>query len=43
MSESLKEDLKDARVPNCIFWTKDDVSNWIEELGFPDYKVPPFI
>ena len=36
---SLKADLRDARVPNCIYWKVEDVSKWIEELGFPDYKV----
>ena len=39
MSESMKEDLKDHRVPNCIYWTVEDVCTWIEGIGFPDYKV----
>ena len=39
MSESMKTDLKDSRVPNCIYWTVEDVTKWIEELGYPDYKV----
>ena len=38
MAESIKEDLKDGRVPSCIFWTCEEVANWIEELGFPDYR-----
>ena len=42
MSESMKEDLKDHRVPNCIYWTIEDVCAWIEGIGFPDYKVGVF-
>ena len=37
-SESIKEDLRDGRVPSCLFWTIEDVANWIVELGLPDYK-----
>lgn len=37
-SESIKEDLRDGRVPSCIFWTCEEVAKWIEDLGFPDYK-----
>ena len=33
------EDMKDERVPACLYWTVDDVANWIESIGFPDYKV----
>ena len=33
------EDLKDERVPNCLYWSEEQVAEWIEEIGFPDYKV----
>ncbi|XP_046358018.1 sterile alpha motif domain-containing protein 15-like [Haliotis rufescens] len=36
--EALVNDLKDERVPPAIQWTNDQVSDWIEELGFPQYK-----
>ncbi|KAL5017043.1 hypothetical protein ScPMuIL_006632 [Solemya velum] len=32
------DDLKDERVPPCLFWTSDQVADWIAELGFPCYK-----
>jgi SAM domain (Sterile alpha motif) len=25
-------------LPRQFFWTQDDVSNWIEQLGFPQYQ-----
>jgi len=31
-------DLKDARVPTALYWSVEDVTKWIEELGFPQYK-----
>lgn len=34
-SPSKEEDLL---VPTCIHWTCEDVANWIEELGFPQYR-----
>ena len=33
------DDLKDERVPPSLYWTVDQVADWIEELGFPDYRV----
>ena len=40
MSATAKvSDLKDARVPPALYWTEDDVAKWVEELGFPQYKV----
>ncbi|KAK2141610.1 hypothetical protein LSH36_1069g00047 [Paralvinella palmiformis] len=32
------EEMKDQRVPQCLFWSIDDVANWIEAIGFPHYK-----
>nr|XP_002120831.1 sterile alpha motif domain-containing protein 15-like [Ciona intestinalis] len=26
-------------VPTSIHWTCDDVANWIEEIGFPQYRL----
>ncbi|CAC5399055.1 unnamed protein product [Mytilus coruscus] len=36
--QSAVEDLKDEKVPACLYWTVEQVSDWIEELGFPNYK-----
>ena len=33
------EDLKDERVPSCLTWSYEEVADWIEELGFPYYRV----
>ena len=37
--KSAVEDLKDERVPPSLYWTVDQVADWIEELGFPYYRV----
>ena len=37
--ESTLSDLKDPRVPRCLFWSMDDVVAWIKEIGFPEYEV----
>jgi len=36
MTSNIKE--TDLLVPTCIHWTIEDVSNWIEEIGFPQYR-----
>ena len=36
---TIVEDLKDERVPSALYWTTEHVAEWIEELGFPQYKV----
>ncbi|KAL8604755.1 hypothetical protein ACOMHN_017714 [Nucella lapillus] len=36
-SATIVEDLKDSRVPNPIYWSVNQVAEWIEELGFPQY------
>ena len=36
---STVEDLKDERVPPCLYWTVDQVADWVENLGFPYYRV----
>ena len=36
---SAVDDLKDERVPPCLYWTVEQVADWIEELGFPYYRV----
>ena len=28
----------DLLVPTCIHWSLEDVGNWIEEIGFPQYR-----
>lgn len=38
-SATIIEDLKDERVPPALYWTTEQVAEWIEELGFPHYKV----
>ena len=30
---SAVEDLKDEQVPACLYWSVDQVADWIEELG----------
>ncbi|KAK2185518.1 hypothetical protein NP493_232g03009 [Ridgeia piscesae] len=37
-SESTLTDLKDDRIPTCLMWTVQQVADWMEEIGFPDYK-----
>ena len=37
--ESTLTDLKDGRVPKCIFWSVQDVVVWIQNIGFPEYEV----
>ena len=29
---------EDLLVPTCIHWTIEDVANWVEEIGFPQYR-----
>lgn len=31
-------DFKDGTVPTCMYWTGDEVAEWIGQLGFPMYK-----
>jgi hypothetical protein len=33
------KDIRDERVPECLHWNSKDVANWVEELGFPYYRV----
>lgn len=37
--KSAVEDLKDERVPPCLYWNVEQVADWIEDIGFPDYRV----
>ena len=37
--ESAIEDLKDEQVPPCLYWPVEKVADWIEEQGFPYYRV----
>lgn len=39
MSNSAVEDLKDNRVPPCLYWSQEQVCDWIGELDLPQYKV----
>ncbi|ESO92324.1 hypothetical protein LOTGIDRAFT_233104 [Lottia gigantea] len=32
------EDFRDDRVPRALYWTMEQVAEWIEGLGFPEYK-----
>merc|ERR1711936_1152966 len=35
---TIVEDLKDPRVPSALYWTTEHVADWVEELGFPQYR-----
>ncbi|XP_060566421.1 sterile alpha motif domain-containing protein 15-like, partial [Ruditapes philippinarum] len=37
--KSAVEDLKDERVPQCLYWNVEQVADWIEDIGFPDYRL----
>lgn len=41
--ESAIEDLKDDKVPPCLYWSVEKVEEWIEKLGFPNYKVSSYV
>ena len=32
-------DLKDGNVPLALYWSYSQVADWIQDLGFPQYKV----
>ena len=38
-NSSVISDLKDERVPLALQWSKEQVAEWIEEIGYPFYKV----
>ena len=38
-NESTITDLKDPRVPLCLAWNVQQVADWMEEIGLPDYRV----
>ena len=29
--------------PSCLSWSTDDVADWVEFLGFPEYRVSKII
>ncbi len=29
----------DGQVPKCVRWTAEEVADWIQSLGYPQYKV----
>ena len=31
------------RVPACLQWTADEVADWIEKLGYKEYRVHQII
>ncbi|XP_041358350.1 sterile alpha motif domain-containing protein 15-like [Gigantopelta aegis] len=37
-STSKLEDLKDENVPVALYWSYSQVADWIQDLGFPQYK-----
>lgn len=39
MSAAMIEDLKDKRVPPSLYWSVEQVTQWVEELGLGQYKV----
>ncbi len=38
MTSEQREEL-DALVPECLSWNPEKVAKWIEDIGFPQYKV----
>lgn len=34
-----EEESASPHLPVCMNWTKEEVSEWIASLGFPQYKV----
>jgi hypothetical protein len=30
-------------IPTCLVWSPEDVAEWIEYIGFPQYKVNYFL
>ncbi|GFS71609.1 hypothetical protein NPIL_620391 [Nephila pilipes] len=39
LMSSESEDYPNLELPPCIAWTAEEVASWIEDLGFPHYKV----
>lgn len=39
MSAAMIEDLKDERVPPSLYWSNEQVCEWVERLGLGQYKV----
>ncbi len=37
--EAYKSDLRNPKVPECLYWTTDNVVDFMESLNFPQYKV----
>ena len=35
----LREQDEDCGVPVAVYWTTRQMANWIEEIGFPNYRV----
>lgn len=38
-SRALECDLQTSSVPSSLYWNIEEVAQWIEELGFPQYSV----
>lgn len=43
MSSAVIADLKDGRVPPCLYWSCEQVAEWVDGLGLGQYKVLAFI
>ena len=39
MEDRKVTDLKDERVAPCLYWSCEQVGDWVENLGFPHYRV----
>ncbi|XP_076098306.1 sterile alpha motif domain-containing protein 15-like [Mytilus galloprovincialis] len=38
-SRALECDLQTSSVPSSLYWNIEEVAQWIEELGFPQYSI----
>lgn len=38
-SRAVECDLQTSSVPSSLYWNIEEVAQWIEELGFPQYSV----
>jgi hypothetical protein len=38
--KATRSDLRNPKVPECMYWTVENVADFIESLNFPQYRVP---
>ena len=37
--KAVRSDLRNSKVPECLQWTIENVADFIESIGFPQYRV----